>query len=468
MARGLIFYNNFIIYTLYLMKINNFNEKFNVHGTLRMMLSCKYIFNMNPSDLKKKLSKLWKDTFHDSDDYISLVFNNYFDPELAEYEEVGGDIVAGLIGIPYNFGNSERSIRGLYLCGLATKPQYRSRGLMTRMLARINEKARIHGYVFTFLIPSDEGLRKYYRDRDYVNAFYRVIDNYTSLHDFKLEYENILLEQKEKVIDLKRHYFESLKAAVLDPAADNVQTVREGIETLITSIEFEQQDLQILHSDKDIRLIIDENILSGGHIHYVTNNSGKITSVAFTRKADGAIEILKLYSSDEASKYTVLDSVKTMNADLAIRHYIPSIAMDRKALWQRTYGSFMKDAPQVGAVSITERVYSLAAHAKVYGMARILDFPEILKFQAAIRHDLKYSILVKGDDTAVFEHIDVRNGKVNIKSIPAESLSPSQIAYVMSKRDIGEILFRRRDTDNLITEAFGIPSINGAICLMLD
>ena len=28
--------------------------------------------------------------------------------------------------------------------------------------------------------------------------------------------------------------------------------------------------------------------------------------------------------------------------------------------------------------------------------------------------------------------------------------------------------FRRRDTDNLITEAFGIPSINGAICLMLD
>lgn len=128
----------------------------------------------------------------------------------------------------------------------------------------------------------------------------------------------------------------------------------------------------------------------------------------------------------------------------------------------------MKDAPQAGAISITERVYSLAAHAKVYGMARILDFSEVLKFQAECRHDLKYSILAKTDDNYTFEQIDVREGKLKIKKLAVDDLSHSQVAHVMSKRDIGEILFRRRDTDNLITEAFGIPSINGAICLMLD
>lgn len=74
---------------------------------------------------------------------------------------------------------------------------------MTRLLARINEKAREAGYVFTFLIPADEGLRMYYHDREYVNAFYRVVDNYTSLHDFDHEYESILMEQKEKVAQLK-------------------------------------------------------------------------------------------------------------------------------------------------------------------------------------------------------------------------------------------------------------------------
>lgn len=423
---------------------------------------------MNSKELKNKLAKLWKDTFHDSDDYVSLIFNDYYDPRFSEYEEIGGDVVAGLVGIPYEFGNAERRLRGLYLCGLATKHQYRSRGIMTRLLARINDKAREEGFAFTFLIPADDGLRKYYRDRDYVNAFYRVVDNYTSLHDFDREYESILLEQKEKVAELKRRYFMSLKSSVFDRMADDAESVREGIRSLIRGIEDGQQDLQIIHSDRDVRLLINENQIDGGQIHYVTNQAGAVTAAAFVSVSDGAVNIAKLFSTDLASKYKVFGSVRSANPDLAIRHYVSSIEMDRSALWMRTYGSFMKDAPQTGAVSITERVYSLAAHAKVYGMVRILDFSEILKFQADCRRDLKYSILVKADDAYTFEQIEVRDGKVRIRNLAAETLSHSQIAHVMSKRDIGEILFRRRDTDNLITEAFGIPSINGSICLMLD
>jgi len=423
---------------------------------------------MDSKELKNKLSKLWKDTFHDSDDYVSLIFDNYYDPCFSECEETGGDVVAGLVGIPYEFGNASRKIRGLYLCGLATKPQYRSRGIMTRLLDRGNDKAREAGFAFTFLIPADESLRKYYRDRDYVNAFYRVIDNYTSLHDFDREYESILMEQKEKVAELKRRYFMSLNASVFDRMADNAEVVREGIRALIRSVEDVQQDLQIIHGDRDIRLLINENVIDRGQIHYVTNSDGEITAAAFSTVSDGAVKIVKLFSTDIASKYKVLGSVKKTNPDMAIRHYLSSIEMDRSALWMRTYGSFMKDAPQTGAVSITERVYSLAAHAKVYGMVRILDFSEILKFQAECRRDLKYSILVKADDAGSFEQIEVRDGRLRIKNLASETLTHSQIAHVMSKRDIGEILFRRNDTDNLITEAFGIPSINASICLMLD
>lgn len=423
---------------------------------------------MDSNELKNKLSKLWKDTFHDNDDYISLVFNNYYDPRFSEYEEAGGEVVAGLVGVPYEFGNAERRIRALYLCGLATRQQYRSRGIMTRLLARVNEKAREAGFAFTFLIPSDDGLRKYYHDREYVNAFYRVIDNYTSLHDFNREYESILLEQKEKVAELKRRYYSSLKTSVFDHMAEDSESIREGIRALIRGIEDRQQDLQIIHSDRDIRLLISENVIDKGKIHYVCNQSGTITAAAFTTYSDNSVNIIKLFCTDLASKYKVLDSVKRLNPDLAIQHYVSSIEMDRSALWMRTYGSFMKDAPQAGAISITERVYSLAAHAKVYGMARILDFSEVLKFQAECRHDLKYSILAKTDDNYTFEQIDVREGRLKIKKLAVDDLSHSQVAHVMSKRDIGEILFRRRDTDNLITEAFGIPSINGAICLMLD
>ena len=51
---------------------------------------------MDSKELKNKLSKLWKDTFHDSDDYVSLIFDNYYDPCFSECEETGGDVVAGL------------------------------------------------------------------------------------------------------------------------------------------------------------------------------------------------------------------------------------------------------------------------------------------------------------------------------------------------------------------------------------
>lgn len=425
---------------------------------------------MEVTEIKKKMARLWKETFHDSDEYVSLIFNSYFDPELVEIEEIGGDVAAALMGVPYSFGNAERNIRGLYLCGLATKPQYRSRGIMTRLLAKINEKARQAGFAFTFLIPSDEGLRKYYHDREYVNGFYRVIDNYTSLHDFDRDYESFLMDQKEKVAELKRRHFASLKTGIYSPESDADGAIRDGIRTLIRGIEDGQQDLQLIHSDRDIDILIRENCISGGKIHYVCNSSGRVTAAAFTSVSvsDSAVDVHKLFATDVASKFKALGSVKTASPELAIRHYVSSIEMDRKALWMRTYGSFMKDAPQAGAVSITERVYSLAAHAKVYGMVRILDFPEVLKFQAEGRHDLKYSILAKADDNEGFEQIDVRDGKLRIKKLDAESLTHSQTAHVMSKRDIGEILFRRRDTDNLITEAFGIPSINASICLMLD
>lgn len=421
---------------------------------------------MNTPELKKKLAALWKESTKANDELVALILNQAFDPDLVEYEETGGEIVAAVLGIPYCFGNADNAIKALYLVGIVTKSQFRSRGIMTRLLVKINEKAREKGFVFSFLIPGDEGLKKYFKDRGYVNGFYRVVDNYTSLHDFDNEYESILVEQKDNVAALKRNLYRSLKVGVYDMADTDADVVKENIETLIRKIEDVQQDLQIVHSSHDIKMAMEQNLVTGGQIYFVKNSSGIISAVAFCTFADNVVDINKLFATDLASKYKVLSLIKKANPTRGIRHFIPSIEMDRAALWMRTYGSFLKDAPQAGSVSITERVYSLAAHAKVYGMVKILDFPEILKFQANCRHDLKYSILVKGEARDFVEQISVRDGKLTIKTLPTDPDNDTMHTHVMSKRDIGEILFRRRDTDNLITEAFGIPSINGAVSLL--
>ncbi|MDE7181044.1 MAG: GNAT family N-acetyltransferase [Muribaculaceae bacterium] len=425
---------------------------------------------MNAIELKKKFSQLWKDTFHDSDAYISLVMDNYFHPEYCLYEEANGELTGALMGVPYEFGNEDNKISGLYLCGLATKPQYRSRGIMTRLLSAVNSKARKDGFAFTFLIPADDGLRKYYRDRDYVNAFYRVIDNYTSLHNFDLEYEADLQLQKEKVADMKRRYFSSLITREYNTSEPCGSQETEKVVRMILDIQNRQLDLQIYHSEEDLHTIIAENRLSGGSMVVTSNSQGIVTAAAFIGKSEEElkIDIYKLYTTDLTSKFKLLSYIKEKYADYGIRLYISLVDMDRKALWSRTYGSYMGEAPQVASISSTESVYSLAAHSKVYGMARVLNLYEILKFQARQRHDLKYSILAKGDEFDTYDRFDVKDGHINIKELTGENLSPSQLAYVMSKRDIAEIVFRRRDTDNLVTEAFGIPSINGSISLMLD
>lgn len=192
---------------------------------------------MDSNELKRSMMKLWKDTFHDCDEYIDIVFDEYYSPEYVEYEEVDGRLVAALLSVPYDFrmnicgrehankfgcvagsaaydenddaygcvGKSQTNtagcyaedcayerLRGLYLCGLATRPEYRGNGIMGRLIEKINIKAIDRGFDFTFLIPASDGLRKYYRDRGYVDASFRNITKYSPVHNFLDDYNNCL------------------------------------------------------------------------------------------------------------------------------------------------------------------------------------------------------------------------------------------------------------------------------------
>ena len=60
---------------------------------------------MNEIEIKEGMMRLWKETFHDSEEYVRLVFDAFFNIEMVEYEEIDGNIVAALLAVPYYFGN---------------------------------------------------------------------------------------------------------------------------------------------------------------------------------------------------------------------------------------------------------------------------------------------------------------------------------------------------------------------------
>ena len=129
---------------------------------------------MNEIEIKEGMMRLWKETFHDSEEYVRLVFDAFFNIEMVEYEEIDGNIVAALLAVPYYFGNSSHQLKGLYLCGLSTDPAYRKHGIMGGLIERLASRMKNSGHSFMFLIPADEELQRYYRDRRFVNAFYRI------------------------------------------------------------------------------------------------------------------------------------------------------------------------------------------------------------------------------------------------------------------------------------------------------
>lgn len=380
---------------------------------------------------------LWKDTFQDSDSYIQLIFDTYYNPDFVEYEVAGSDLQSALLGIPYEFGGAENRIKGLYLCGLATKPRHRGQGVMTRLIEKINKKAAAAGFAFTFLIPANELLHDYYARRGYVDAFHRCADNFTALHDFNLEFTTQLEMQKTGVADLKRRYYNSM--AVEKITSDTPADIIEQIIEIITAEEATQEEMEILHSRRDIETIIRESQVSGDDVYYTVVQSNRVTAVAFARNVNrSVIDLQRIYSTDDSSRYRLLDHIKKVEPGCPIREYMSPLRSERRQL------------------------------AEVYGMARILNMNEVLKFQAAGHGDLKYSILAKDAENKKILKFQVKGGDVKVSEIDpqGEEFDPSKT--VISYRDLSSVVFRRPDTGSLITEAFGMPSLGGYISLMLD
>lgn len=130
-------------------------------------------------ELKDRMMKLWKDTFGDPYEYIRMVFDTYFVEENVEtVEDEKGRLISSLLGVSYRFfdcgvepscGSHDCYLKGMYLCGLATVPDMRRKGLMKKLMRMFEERAAGNDYDFSFLIPADERLRNYYSRMGYVS-----------------------------------------------------------------------------------------------------------------------------------------------------------------------------------------------------------------------------------------------------------------------------------------------------------
>ena len=194
-------------------------------------------------EIRNQLMSIWKDTFHDSDEYINIVFDNYYNEDSCFYKILDGKIVSSMLCVTYVVKNTKRNISNgendinidslsidgaelfndvytinnnkynnelcdiitenevflkensseflkssylkcAYQCGLATIPKYRNRGIMSELIHKSNYELFRDGFAISLLIPSNEHNILYYKKSDYIPVTYINTNVYLNEHNF--------------------------------------------------------------------------------------------------------------------------------------------------------------------------------------------------------------------------------------------------------------------------------------------
>lgn len=115
------------------------------------------------ADIKISLTKLWREAFGDTDEFINSFFSLGFDSERCMYTELDGEPRSAL----YWFDCTYNGRKIAYLYAIATQKAYRGRGLCQALMERTHEHLRSEGYDGAILVPADKTLFAFYEKSGY-------------------------------------------------------------------------------------------------------------------------------------------------------------------------------------------------------------------------------------------------------------------------------------------------------------
>lgn len=409
-------------------------------------------------DIKEGMMELWRKTFHDSNSYIDLIFDYYFNEDYIAWHEENGKIVSALLGIPYSFGYGKAKLKGLYLLGLATDQKYRHRGLMSDLLKEINERAA-KDFDFTFLIPASDLNADYYRRRGYFNSFFRLEERFTSIHDFENDFNVSLYGSDERISLLKKRLFQKLTSEIY---VDSLEFKDKIIDFILQQEKKPGSSASLCHTREDLEATLKESLINDSKIFLCLDDDKNITGLAFVRKSDiRRIELPVVYFEDKCTYYALLKEIKKAFPDYSMSVFINSEYYASPAIIDEIYGA---ENPQGGQLEtlfgILETQFDITKLMEPYGMVRLLRFDSIMEYIAETRKEANFKLYIRDlnqDSSGQKTILVVKNGKMVKETTSKEILDKSVLN--LSVKEISELLLRKKDSHSLIMEAFGVPRL---------
>ena len=311
------------------------------------------------------MESLWMDTFKDSLEYVSLVFDNYFKPEISAWKIVDDEIISAILGVEYGFslGQNDERLKGLYLCGISTVKEYRHRGVMSSLLEDINSKAKTLGYDFTFLIPANNEIKHYYRNRGYHDSFYKLEQHFVKGYNYDSELE----------IDIEEFNLENIDEVVSFLCRKREDKCKkECVATLI-------------HTPRDWEIILRETKISNERVD-IFRHRGNIVGVTFYDNDDTLrkeeIRIKKLLCNDAETEAAILKKIeldRVCRKIILVKDITEEINIDSsQAVWEPFFAENNGKESIYQDISLSNKVYNKEANSVSFGMIRILDINTFL------------------------------------------------------------------------------------------
>ena len=130
------------------------------------------------SDIEQ-LKNLWQECFGDKMDYINLYFDNMYKNDYC-YIAKEDDVVASMMMfLPATMVSFNKSINGRYVYAVATKPEFRGKGIMRQLEKYATDDVKNMGIEFLTLVPASESLFNLYREIGYKTYAYLENQSYT-------------------------------------------------------------------------------------------------------------------------------------------------------------------------------------------------------------------------------------------------------------------------------------------------
>lgn len=119
---------------------------------------------LSANETKAQTRRLWATCFGDSEDFMDIYFSEKYTDDVNVACEADGKIVAAAQLLPYRMKLFGQTARVGYLSGLATLPEARGKGHAAKVLRKAHRRLYKEGAVLSYLIPGNNGLRRFYED----------------------------------------------------------------------------------------------------------------------------------------------------------------------------------------------------------------------------------------------------------------------------------------------------------------